>query len=94
MINKTSKSGSETTISLNSITDELKGIHTADDKQPNSLRGLSSNPGGAIPLGSLNKIKKPFSFCHALKGVVCLELLDLKNFQFLMAFKNPTFEDS
>jgi|SRR3989344_378994 len=38
------KKGSESTISQDSITDELKGIRTADDKQPNSHLGLSSNP--------------------------------------------------
>lgn len=42
------KLGSETTISLNSITDELKGIPTPDANLPKSPSGLRANPGGAI----------------------------------------------
>lgn len=40
------KKGSETTISLNSITDELKGLRTTDDQIPKSNVSLRANPGG------------------------------------------------
>lgn len=42
------KSGLETTISLNSITDELKGLPTPDVQSPKSRQGLRANPGGTI----------------------------------------------
>ena len=44
------KKGSETTISLNSITDELKDIRTTDVQTPKSHVSLRANPGGAIDL--------------------------------------------
>lgn len=50
------KIGSETTISLNSITDELKGLRTTDDQIPKSHQGLRANPGGAIPFSRILRI--------------------------------------
>jgi hypothetical protein len=48
--NKTKKikKGSESTISQNSITDELKGLRTTDVQIPKSHVSLRSTPGGAI----------------------------------------------
>ena len=45
---KMRKIGSESTISQDSITDELKDIRTTDDQSPKSNVSLSSNPGRAI----------------------------------------------
>jgi len=42
------KSGSDSTISQDSITDELKGLRTTDDQIPKSDSKLRANPGGAI----------------------------------------------
>jgi hypothetical protein len=47
---KMRKKGSETTISLNSITDELKDIRTTDVQTPKSHVSLRANPGRAIDL--------------------------------------------
>ena len=62
MINKTSKSGSETTISNSSATDRLCNIRTTDDQTPKSAVSLRANPGRAIFL----HIKNYSSFCNVL----------------------------